>query len=168
MNAKKELLEALGNLQIKCATIEFYGKVYDLPMNYTQEEYTNFLVSLDTTYYHDYRGLGLQGTVWLTDGQWMARVIVEWGEGWNLMSSRLIPKRLQNAILVGYTHEGGGEYSRLEITQGHISVISEMCLKVNAETWDEIEANLVTPSIGFTNYFVEDLSGNQIPTPPLF
>lgn len=78
-NAKEEFLQDTKNLaQVKCAHI--YTGSWDtetisavLKLNYTEEDFTNFLNKLN--FYYD-QGYGTQevfGTIWLMDGTWLSR-----------------------------------------------------------------------------------------------
>lgn len=78
-NAKQELLNAVKETaKIKCAFIR-YEKWSDkasqktLKLNYSENEYNEFLNSLDFSYDDGYRGQELYGTVWLEDGTWLSR-----------------------------------------------------------------------------------------------
>lgn len=84
MNAKKELLLELANTaKIKCATIAHYrGREASLKVNHTEEEYKEFIDSLDFDYYDGYGSQELFGIVWLSDGTWLSRVEYDGSEWW--------------------------------------------------------------------------------------
>jgi hypothetical protein len=87
-NAKQELLEAVKDTaKIKCASIahrrwedEASKKV--LKLNHTNDEYNEFLNSLDFEYDSGYGGQELYGTVWLEDGTWLSRGEYDGSEWW--------------------------------------------------------------------------------------
>jgi hypothetical protein len=99
-NAKEELLRYAKN-KIVCATIMYNphwddsAKTFTLKVGYTQEEYNQFLDSLDFEYD---RGYGLQelfGTVWLEDGMWMERGEYDGSEWWEIHTRPEIPENLK-------------------------------------------------------------------------
>lgn len=88
LNAKKELLEAVKDTaKIKCASIS-NGRWEDeaikivLKLNHTNDEYNEFLNSLDFEYDSGYGGQELYGTVWLEDGTWLSRGEYDGSEWW--------------------------------------------------------------------------------------
>ena len=87
-NAKQELLDAVKDTaKIKCASIR-YGRWEDeasqktLKLNHSEEDYNEFLNSLDFTYDDGYGGQELYGTVWLEDGTWLSRGEYDGSEWW--------------------------------------------------------------------------------------
>ena len=87
-NARKELLEAVKDTaKIKCASIS-YGRWEReaskkvLKINYTNDEYNEFLNSLDFEYDSGYGGQDLYGTVWLEEGTWLSRGEYDGSEWW--------------------------------------------------------------------------------------
>lgn len=87
-NAKQELLDAVKDTaKIKCASIR-YGIWGDevsqktLKLNHSEEDYNEFLNSLDFTYDDGYGGQKLYGTVWLEDGTWFSRGEYDGSEWW--------------------------------------------------------------------------------------
>lgn len=79
-NAKKELLQLLeGKAKVKCATITNGDKCDEdnkdilLKVGYSENEWTEFLKSLNFSYEPGYGGQHLFGTVWLEDGTWCTR-----------------------------------------------------------------------------------------------
>jgi len=87
-NARKELLEAVKDTaKIKCASIT-YGRWENerskkvLKFNHTNDEYNEFLNSLDFEYDSGYGGQELYGTVWLEDGTWLSRGEYDGSEWW--------------------------------------------------------------------------------------
>ena len=102
-NAKEELLEIIKELKIKCAYIiinEAYAFkkddnencYYILPLNYTNEQYNNFIESLDFEYDAGYGGQELFGNVWLEDGTWLERGEYDGSEWWEHKVIPEIPK----------------------------------------------------------------------------
>lgn len=91
MNAKKELLGKLDEtfLSIKCASIHIeitYGvtKQIKLPLNYSPEQYEEFLSALDIEYDNGFGGQQLFGRVWLTNDVWLERGEYDGSEWWNV------------------------------------------------------------------------------------
>lgn len=79
-NARKELLKLLeGKAKVKCATITNGDECYEdnkdilLKVGYSENEWTEFLKSLNFSYEPGYGGQHLFGTVWLEDGTWCTR-----------------------------------------------------------------------------------------------
>ena len=86
-NAKKELLDAVKETaKIKCASILYGGwdeaSKKALKLNYSEEDYNEFLNSLDFDYDDGYGGQELYGTVWLEDGTWLSRGEYDGAEWW--------------------------------------------------------------------------------------
>jgi hypothetical protein len=87
-NAKKELLEAVKDTaKIKCASITYEGWKNEvskkvLKLNHTNDEYNEFLNSLDFEYDSGYGGQELYGTVWLEDDTWLSRGEYDGSEWW--------------------------------------------------------------------------------------
>jgi predicted HNH restriction endonuclease len=87
-NARKELLGAVNDIaKIKCALITY--KSWDnkeskivLKINHTNDEFNEFLNSLDFEYDNDYGSQELFGTVWLDNGTWMSRGEYDGSEWW--------------------------------------------------------------------------------------
>lgn len=102
MNAKEELLRILSdnNLEIKCASIDLNPdyedekEVYDLKLNYTDEEYQKFIESLNFEYNNGFGGQELFGIVWLKDGTWLSRGEYDGSEWWEHNVLPEIPKEL--------------------------------------------------------------------------
>jgi hypothetical protein len=90
-NAKQELLEELkeiGNtVRIKCASIEYEEFRFKpiqktLKVNYSEQEYSKFLDSMDFEYSNSYDTQQLFGTIWLEDGTWLTRSEYDGSEWW--------------------------------------------------------------------------------------
>jgi hypothetical protein len=99
-NAKQEFLKSVrGN--VVCATImhnpswsDDNAKTFILKCGHTQDEYNQFLESLDFEYDSGYGLQELFGTVWLEDGMWMERGEYDGSEWWELRRSPEIPSTL--------------------------------------------------------------------------
>lgn len=85
-NAKEELLELLeGKAKVKCATITYGdedGEDILLKFGYSENEWTEFLKSLNFNYDSGFGGQNLFGTVWLEDGTWCTRGEYDGSEWW--------------------------------------------------------------------------------------
>lgn len=96
-NAKKELLEEIKDLKIKCVYIQVEEWVtgninYILPLNYTNEQYDKFIESLDFEYDAGYGGQELYGNVWFENGTWLERGEYDGSEWWEHKVIPEIPK----------------------------------------------------------------------------
>jgi hypothetical protein len=102
MNAKAEFLRHIKDRKILCAVIsyadcwEFQRKTkdYELPVSYAQEQYNEFVNSLDFKYDAGYGGQELFGTIWYTDGTWSDRGEYDGSEWWNYHVCPNIPENL--------------------------------------------------------------------------
>ena len=88
-NAKEELLQLLeGKAKVKCAIIRNDDKWDEdkkdilLKVGYSENEWNEFLKSLNFSYDSGYGGQNLFGTVWLEDGTWCARGEYDGSEWW--------------------------------------------------------------------------------------
>ena len=102
-NAKKELEQLLeGKSKVKCATITiedpyFYEEScpkFELKVNHTEEEFQEFLESLDFNYDSGFGGQELFGTIWLEDGSWCTRGEYDGSEWWEHNQLPEIPSEL--------------------------------------------------------------------------
>ena len=107
MNAKQELLSKLDEtfLSIKCAAIDIeisYGvmKQIRLPLNYSPEQYEEFLSALDVEYSSGYGSQELFGRVWLTQDVWLERHEYDGSEWWTVKKLPPIHKELFNKDIV--------------------------------------------------------------------
>ena len=111
-NAKEEFLKTLeskgkNKSNIKCAKIEHsridYEKNQDdetkfieknalLKINFTDEEYEQFLKDLDFDYYSGYGGQELFGIVLFNDNSWLERGEYDGSEWWEYKECPKIPK----------------------------------------------------------------------------
>lgn len=113
MNAKQELLSKLSEafLSIKCASIDIeitYGVVKHvrLPLNYSPDQYAEFLSALDIEYDAGYGGQQLFGRVWLTQDVWLERHEYDGSEWWTVKKLPAIHKELfDKNIVISYTDQ---------------------------------------------------------------
>ena len=110
MNAKNEFLSIVKGREVECVTIlyhkqggEMFGeetirKYFKLMVDYTLEEYEQFVNSLDFEYDS---GFGLQelfGMIWFKDGTWADRAEYDGSEWWSLKSRPVVPDILKKDI----------------------------------------------------------------------
>lgn len=103
MNARDELKEILGALEIKCARIKYepdYEEVNDrsflLKEGHTKGDLDTFYKSIDFDYGSGYGGQELYGTVWLKDGTWLERGEYDGSEWWEHRFLPQIPDQLKD------------------------------------------------------------------------
>ena len=104
MNAKEEFLRVTDRAILKCAIItqennypwddEDKERDIILPVNYTEEQYNEFLSKIDFNYNSGYGGQELFGTIWNNNGSWLDRGEYDGSEWWELHSYPEIPKEL--------------------------------------------------------------------------
>ena len=99
MNAKTELLEAIGSIAIKCAKIKYekWGnpiKEFLLQSGYSENDLITFLNDLDFEYDDGYGPQEIEGTVWLKDGTWLERGEYDGSEWWEHRYLPTIPPKL--------------------------------------------------------------------------
>lgn len=99
MNARKEFLDAVEGLNVKCVHIsfceDFYTeKVINLKVGYTKEDYEEFLSKLDFTYNNGYGLQMLFGTIWIYGSIWLSRGGYDGSEWWETNRVPTIPKGL--------------------------------------------------------------------------
>jgi len=105
-NVKLELLEISKGKKIKCADVKYektkfnkkivrVGKSFVLKVGHTEEEYKEFLNSLDFGYNDGYGGQELFGIVWFEDGTWLTRAEYDGSEWWEHHIVPEIPERLK-------------------------------------------------------------------------
>lgn len=89
INARDEFLYTIGVRLVKCAHI--IHRNYDsmesntvsvLKVGYTNEDYQNFLNSLDYMYDDGFGTQNLIGNIWLMDGTWFSRSEYDGSEWW--------------------------------------------------------------------------------------
>lgn len=94
-NAKHEFLITIPEgVKIKCAIIEYNKVKRLLKVGYSDEDYTNFLNSLDFNYNSGFGGQELFGMIWLNDGTWIERGEYDGLEWWELRKLPKIPDEL--------------------------------------------------------------------------
>lgn len=107
MNAKGELIQHTNyimtyhpnSVKVKCAYIESLlylqeNRKHELGCYYNEEEYTQFLNSLDFEYDAGYGTQELYGTIWYEDGTWSTRWEYDGSEGWEYNKCPDIPNDL--------------------------------------------------------------------------
>ena len=101
MNAKEEFLGHIRDRKVLC--IEMYyqdcyhsapSEDFELPVSYTQEQYDEFVSSLNFDYDKGYGGQELFGTIWYTDGTWSTRGEYDGSEWWEYHLCPDIPNKL--------------------------------------------------------------------------
>lgn len=101
MNAKQELLALFNDTASKPIAVHIISLVdnfyeereYLLYPNYTEQEYTDFLDSLDFEYDDGYGHQYLYGYVWFDDGSWAERKEYDGAECWVLKQCPPLPSR---------------------------------------------------------------------------
>ena len=100
-NAKEEFLYLVKDFEVKCAKISYEHcwnietcSKHTLPINYTEEQYNNFVDSLDFEYDSGYGGQELFGTIWFKDGTWADRGEYDGSEWWDYHVCPTIPDYL--------------------------------------------------------------------------
>jgi len=92
-NAKIEFLSATEGKEVLCAYIGQYENWNDeespyeyehiLERGYTEEQYEQFLKSIDFKYDSGFGGQNLFGYIWYKDGTWSSRGEYDGSEWWN-------------------------------------------------------------------------------------
>ena len=108
MNAKKEFLSLFNGREVKCAYLsngkdeDWYTidednpfKEYILKVDYSKEDYKQFLESIDFEYDNGYGSQELFGLVWFKDGTWAERYEYDGAESWIIESCPTIPEQLK-------------------------------------------------------------------------
>lgn len=114
MNAKEEFLEHIEDKKVLCAHIkksssfdeimeldEYLFNCGDKPSlgsilhkGYSQEDFDEFLKSIDFEYYDGYGDQELFGTIWYEDGTWSFRQEYDGSERWRHFELPEIPEEL--------------------------------------------------------------------------
>lgn len=108
INAKEEFLTSFGELEVKCAYVEYRKlslfvadddedekeKLVTLKVDYTEKELDEFLSELDFEYDGGFGAQQLFGIVWFTDGSWATRGEYDGSEWWQHHKLLEIPKEL--------------------------------------------------------------------------
>jgi hypothetical protein len=113
INAKQEFLDIKKGLEVLCAIINVEGHGYSrlflkakavksknlvLSINYSQEEYNNFLNELDFEYDNSWGHQYIYGTIWLKDGRWIERGEYDGSEWYKLVERPEIPEQCIRAV----------------------------------------------------------------------
>lgn len=97
MNVKNEFLAHIKKREILCAFITHDDWSLDeeknivLPINFTKEDFNNFLALLDFDYDNGYGTQVLYGTIWYKDNTWSQRFEYDGSEAWNHLELPTIP-----------------------------------------------------------------------------
>lgn len=104
MNAKIEFLNHIADIaKVLCAEIEL-NNTFDksepvlvglLKVNYTEDDWNNFLELLDFEYDDGFGAQELFGTIWFTDGTWSDRFEYDGSEYWDYHMIPDIPDYLK-------------------------------------------------------------------------
>jgi len=102
MNAKEEFLNTTRNLDVLCVSITYQNcwnsiqsSIHNLPVGYTEKEYTKFIESLDFKYDNGFGGQELFGLIWYKDGSWSSRGEYDGSEWWNHNECPIVPENLK-------------------------------------------------------------------------
>lgn len=103
MNAKQEFIQHVAQRKIKCASIQ-YGdsggwdydtdKLFQLTTGHTEQDYQEFIDSLDFEYDSGYGSQELFGIIWYEDGTWSDRGEYDGSEWWQHNVCPEIPEQL--------------------------------------------------------------------------
>jgi hypothetical protein len=101
-NAKEEFLRHTNGKEVLCASISYQDcwtqqrPMSDniLKVEYTKEQYDEFIDSLDFEYDAGFGGQELFGTIWYKDGTWSDRGEYDGSEWWQFHICPVIPKKL--------------------------------------------------------------------------
>jgi len=98
MNASIEFNNFIvGKPDVICAYVRSIRHYYDdptsisLPLAYTEEQYSNFMLDLDFTYNNGYGGQQLDGKIWFKDGTWADRGEYDGSEWWEYHKCPKVP-----------------------------------------------------------------------------
>lgn len=103
MNARAEFINEISGKKVLCAQIqhgEDYGdeddkpSIFNLTTGWTEEDWKEFLDSLDFNYDSGYGGQKLFGTIWYSDGTWSERGEYDGSEWWEHRQCPNIPEEL--------------------------------------------------------------------------
>lgn len=81
-NAKKEILEEVGEKEVELVRIVFGKSYYDEPQQVIEGELEEVLPRLDFDYDCGYGGQYLYGYIWYKDGTWSERGEYDGSEWW--------------------------------------------------------------------------------------
>lgn len=107
MNAKQEFIDFVGNTKVLCAYVQHGYSVWrdeegdediiiNLPCNYTEEQYEEFLNQLNFNYDNGYGGQNLFGKIWFENDTWADRGEYDGSEWWQRHERPEIPQSLKN------------------------------------------------------------------------
>lgn len=97
---KEDLLDHVKDREIKCATISFlnddygYDLLSQLNVNYTKDQYNEFLKSLDIEFDSGFGTQNVKGIIWYKDGTWSSRYEYDGSECWGYNVCPEIPLTL--------------------------------------------------------------------------
>jgi hypothetical protein len=97
-NAKEEFLHHIAGRSVACAVVYDYvgeGRIFELPVFYSEEELKRFLTELDFDYDEDYPPYDHYGTIWYTDGTWSERNYNDYNIKWVFVAAPRIPDSLK-------------------------------------------------------------------------
>jgi hypothetical protein len=103
-NCKEDFLKETNGLDILCAVIRKENDYLDnskravanLPVGFTKNELSLFLLAIDYPYDDDYGVQEVFGTIWYKDGTWSERGEYDGSEWWEHRSCPEIPESLNN------------------------------------------------------------------------
>jgi len=105
MNAKEELIRHIQDRIIKCAII--YTGIYNdnktiinLSIQYTEDQWADFLNAMNFEYDSGFGGQELFGTIWYEDGSWSSRKEYDGSERWQHNTCPEIPEELTEIVSV--------------------------------------------------------------------
>ena len=103
MNAKQEFIKFVEGKSVLCATIDRGNSwnyevlsSHSLPVDYTEEQYQDFLKQIDFSYDAGYGSQELFGIIWFKDGTWGDRGEYDGSEWWELHEMPAIPESLKS------------------------------------------------------------------------
>ncbi len=103
-NAKDELVSAINNSKskIQCGYVCFDDGSFEfkksnyikLPLNFSKEDYNEFLSKIDIDYDSGFGSQELEGIIWLADNSWLERYEYDGSECWVHKELPKIPQYL--------------------------------------------------------------------------
>jgi hypothetical protein len=104
MNAKDELVKAIGSKKIKCAIIYPYANedfkhdsAIELKINHSKDDLDEFLHALDFVYINKFGHIAeIDGIVWVEDCGWFSRKEYDGFFSWEFHNYPQIPNELTN------------------------------------------------------------------------
>ena len=103
ITAKIEFLLHTKDLKVKCAYVvkggwyspDDYADRINLPVEYTEEQYNEFLEKLDFQYDSGYGTQYLEGMIWYENDAWSERGEYDGSEWWEYKQMPIIPEFLK-------------------------------------------------------------------------